>query len=784
MTFRASSAGLSGTALEVERAHVIEELDAPYEARVRVRVLDEAADPAAMLGKDFTLEMDRAGLARRWTGVVRELRHGGDVERAGEGEGGWVDLWVVPALWFLSLRRDTRIFQDKTALEIVREVLEEGLARFSRELEAPAEGPFPKREYCVQYQESDLAFVSRLLEEEGVALSFSFDGERELVRLTDANAQRPRISNVSGDGVVRARDDLRPLEDFDPVHEFARRSGTSTTSVVVRDHDFTGPSSPESEERGTDERGRDRERYEHGLGRSATIGDYDGGRFGAEDSARQALVRRQMHLAKAKVVEGEGRASGFVAGQRFELTEHPLVGMDGEYLLTRVEHFGLRAADELREHRGVHESGYVNRFTCIPADTPHRPWRRTPKPSVPGHETAIVTGPAGDEIHTDLHGRVKVQFHWDRKGQRDERSSCFLRVRQAWAGAGFGFVFIPRVGMEVIVSFANGDPDRPYVTGAVYGASHLPPYTLPDEKTKSTIKTRSTPQSPSGYNELRFEDAAGREEIFTHAQKDQNEVVLSDHTTGVGGDQENIVAQTQTQQVHQNQSELVKGDQTMEVGSDRRVHVAGSFSELVDAGEKRLVKGGVTEVITGFEFRKVTGQLTDSIKGGEVRSVLGGVEETITGAHTQDVDGPNTEVMLAGSTQTVTAGPITYQTGGLMTLKSGGPITLNGLAGIEYVGLAIKETTVSLKPHFDPFAREAESTKSKQGNIAIDLWSRKGGAYGLTAAVAGAKVSVFAFNIGHYDAKISVQGLKVDMYGEKKDKSGVTVAPLAFEFSL
>ena len=230
----------------------------------------------------------------------------------------------------------------------------------------------------------------------------------------------------------------------------------------------------EIEQRSTDELGRDRESYEHGEGRSLQLWDYDQGArtYQQNDAPTQSFVRLETHNRDRLIGEGFGRVISMAPGQRFEITGHPTVGVDGEYILLRVEHVS-RSLGEVLQTTGESDS-YYNRFECIPADVPYHPRRTVEKPSIPGIQTAVVTGPGGEEIHVDEYGRIKVQFHWDREGQNDENSSCWIRVQQPWAGSGWGFWYVPRIGMEVIVHFVNGDPDRPLVTGCVYNANNLP----------------------------------------------------------------------------------------------------------------------------------------------------------------------------------------------------------------------------------------------------------------------------------------------------------------------
>ena len=767
----ASSSGLAGVAIHVGDVRALERLSTPYEVSILLSLDDDTADPADMLGKDFELEVARESVTRRFVGVVREVTF---ANRLGDRNVIWHEVKIVPALHFLSMRRDTRIFQDKSALEIVEIVLDEALGPLNRTVDVLATATYPKREYCVQYQETDLDFVHRLMEEEGIGYFFSHDGAKEVLTLTDANAQFVEAPTIGGDGVVHHREDARPVEGIDAVHRFERTRSTTTTSVAVRDYDFSGAQTPDAEERSEDELGRDRESYEHGRSGSVTIGDYAGTAFGANDAARQALLRQQMHLAGGTVMRGAGHVVGFGPGHTFSVVDHPLVGFDGEYVLTEVEHHWSDGRSRERRVR----SG--SQFVCIPVAAPYRPARRTPKPFVAGFETAIVTGPAGEEIHTDEHGRIKVQLHWDRDGANDDKTTCFIRVRQPWAGSGWGFVFLPRIGMEVVVSFADGDPDRPFVEGCVYNSDHAPPYSLPDEKTKSTIKSQSSPQSPAGFNELRFEDKAGSEEVFTHAQKDQNEIVLNNHTTTVGGNQENIVGKTQTQKVHKNQTEEVTGTQTMKVGTDRTVHVKGSFTETIASGELCKIDGGVTETITSFESRTVTGGFTDNITGGELRLVGGGFKEDITGTHDQHVLGPNAEVMLAGSTQTVTAGPVTFDTAGTHTMLSGGPIAYNGMAGIKQYAATITET-IGGELKYDPEWFAHDWTKSSSTVTAYSFVGTKT-AITVAAAAAGVlKLSVFGKSVGFTGVKFGATGVKVDVYAYKPVKAAVQVSPATIE---
>src|SRR5690606_3139491 len=414
---------LAGTVLVPQSIRVVESLNEPYRLEVRFATDDPDVDLTPMLGKDCVLTMRRGESERRVCGIVRHLDEGLRSDHAAG------SALVVPALWMLGLRRNTRIFQDESAPAILEKVLGEGLSPYRREVRLELEESYPRREYCVQYQETDLDFVHRLMEEEGISYAFDHQGDVEVLVLRDRNRTFPELA--SGARVVYQPHNFE-IDGDEPINAFLRSRATTTTSVVIGDWDWTKGAMPFSiEARGEDELGRDRESYEHGEGRSLALWDYDAGvrAYRANDGARQAQVRREAHVRDAIVCRGVGRVVAFEPGAVFELTGHLEVAMDGRYLIVRVEHVSRQLGDALEGAGGG--DAYHNRFECIPFETTYRPERRTRKPAVHGVQTAVVTGPAGEEIHTDEHGRIKVQFHWDREGSYDDASSCWIRVQQA-----------------------------------------------------------------------------------------------------------------------------------------------------------------------------------------------------------------------------------------------------------------------------------------------------------------------------------------------------------------
>nr|WP_276604289.1 type VI secretion system tip protein TssI/VgrG [Nannocystis pusilla] len=348
-----------------------------------------------------------------------------------------------------------------------------------------------------------------------------------------------------------------------------------TTAVTLRDWDWqTTEGVPVERSRdGQDIRGRARGHFEH-----------DERRMHRDEGARRALLALDEHGVRRGCGRGESDVVEMLPGHVVALHGLERPDLDGEYLLVRVTHRGDAPDEEQRAPDAARSSRYTNTFECIPRTTPFRAQLAPPRPRVFGPHTAIVVGPAGEEIHTDEHGRIKVRFHWDRRSPPDDTASCWIRVAQVAAGAGWGGLFLPRVGMEVLVEFIDGDPDRPLVTGCVYNGLHRPPYPLPDQKTRSTLKSEST-LGGGGFNELRFEDARGSEELFLHAQRDLNEVVLHDNARTVGR--------------HQNFS--IGADQHVSIGGNQAITVAGNRALIVEKGDATttIAAGKCTTTIHG-----------------------------------------------------------------------------------------------------------------------------------------------------------------------------------------
>ena len=479
---------------------------------------------------------------------------------------------LVPKVWRLWQRHDCRIFQEKTTAEIVSKVLEDaGISDF--EIKQGGDEP-PPWEYCVQYRETDWDFISRLLEEHGYFYFFKHTQDRHVLVIGNNYQFHPA---VPGEVEVPFHAPSPNMPDHEHIFSYYFSERIRSGKVTISDYN---PLKPSLDLRSFQKADKDAD---------LEIYDYPGEY--KEPSVGKKLAEIRLQEAQSLRRHGDGRSDcvRLISGYYFTLTGHERRDFNQQkYLITSLFHH-CETHEDIESGALETRSRYENSFQCIPQKTPFRPPQATPKPTTQGVQTALVVGPAGQEIHTDKHGRVKVQFYWDRQGKLDDKSSCWIRVSQLWAGQGWGAMWIPRIGQEVIVDFIEGDPDRPIITGRVYHAQNVPPYPLPGKKTVSTIKSNSTPGG-GGSNELRFEDKKGCEEIFVHAQKDQNEVVENDMTTLVGNDQALTVKKDRTKLVEGNETTTIKLMRTETVEKDEKVEIKGK--QMTKVGTKMTIEAG------------------------------------------------------------------------------------------------------------------------------------------------------------------------------------------------
>ncbi|WP_224244455.1 type VI secretion system Vgr family protein [Hyalangium gracile] len=593
-------------ALTVHAVRGREEVSRPY--RYEVDFSGQDVDVDSMPGARVYLLLESpGGGARSVGGVVEELSLAASRGEPGEETRTRYRVVVAPEPYLvLSNRSGFRIFQEKTTQQIVQQLCKDaGLEEKQFDWKGLT-GSYPKREYCVQYGETDWDFLSRLLEDEGIFFAFSHTPDETRMRFEDQSS-----------GV----DSLAPEElefTFFPQHDgavprvwdFQAETRLRPAKATVNDYDMLRPSSSllvsaEAQEAMT------REWYE-----------YPGGYRANAEGKRRAQVRLDELRTPRVTVRGRTDALFAEPGRRFQLVEHPV--SSGEYFLTAVR-FHLRLEEEMEQHRPLVESGawlYQVDFEAIPSEQAFRPARRTPKPRVWGVQTARVTGPAGEEIHCDKHGRVKLQFPWDLEGQLDERTSCWVRVVQAHTT---GSMMIPRIGWEVLVEFEDGDPDRPVCLGKVWNPFFTPPAELPAGKAQTGHSSLSSPGG-GGVNEVIFDDTAGAESVTVHSQHDilvkaaNNKLLNVGHNVShtVNGKREASVGSSEKVAVESNQSLSVGGDSSLSVGAMREVKVSGSATEEI-AGDFSLTVGGMEMTMVGSPAAAVL----ETIKEAAVNAAVG-----------------------------------------------------------------------------------------------------------------------------------------------------------------
>lgn len=562
-----------------------------------------------------------------------------------------------PWLYLLTLSGDCRIFQEKSVPDIVVEVCRK--AGFNHVRPKLTE-TYPPRDYCVQYEESDYNFIARLLEEEGIFYLFDHTegggARHELVLGDDRRALRP----CPGVSSLRYRPQLAVDDGDDVLTGIRYEKSVTTRSVGVDSHNFQSPATA---------------LYSSAEGRAGfgKMNHYTGDFTRSAEGERQARIRQQAAAAPAALVHGFGQARSLSAGCRFTLKDHPRPEVNGGYVLRRLR------IEATRER-------YRASFDALPLAVPFRPAGTAHRPRIHSSQTAVVVGKPGEELWVDSFGRIKVQFHWDREGRRDHQSSCWIRVAQGWAGKAYGAMFLPRVGQEVIVSFLDGDPDRPIVTGAVYNADQTVPYVLPANATRSTIRTQSPGEG--GFNELRFEDKPGHQEVFIHAGKDLTTEVLDNLATSVGGDETHHVKKTRDGGGRR--SVTVEGPETHGNRED--------FSHQVDKDLALTVKGAELHRNHGMFEHQVARDYLLKVDGNLTIAVTGAV--TLSGQSLTFRSAGASEIQAGSRLQMNAAEGLGARSGGGLDLRSVGAMDLQSATDLQLkaqLALSAQGMTASLK---------------------------------------------------------------------------------------
>ena len=582
-----------------------------------------------VVGQGLTVALELAdGTSRYFHGLVTRFAQAG-----GYGRTTVYHAELRPWLWMLTLTADCRIWQAQTVPQILEALFGElGFTDFRNALT----GTYTARDYCVQYRETAFAFVSRLMEEEGIFYFFEHaEGAHTLVLADDADAH----AVCPGLATARVRQTATPAEFEDVVTRCTLERRVTTGKVALDDYSFETPAT-------------DLVVTVEGSAGTLRVYDYPGGFAQTSDGERLAKLRIEACEVPAKTLRGDSFCRAFTAGYKFTLEGHDREDANAAYVLHSVAHSGT-------------QDGYSNSFEAFPADVPFRPARVTPRPSIPGAQTAVVVGKSGEEIWTDSYGRVKVQFHWDQKGKNDENSSCWIRVAQGWAGKGWGAFFLPRIGQEVLVSFLEGDPDRPIVSGCVYNATMTVPYALPADQTKSTLKGRSS-KAGEESNELRFEDLKDSEEVYLRAAKDLTVSVKNARTTTIEEADDTLT--------------VSKGNRAVTVseGNESLTVAKGTRTVTVSEGDETLTVSKGKRTVTVAE-------------GDEAHTVTAGKRDvTVGGDETHKNDAKFTHTTGGAYTLKVT-GDLVIEATGNVTLKAGQGITLKAGTALSAEGLSISQ---------------------------------------------------------------------------------------------
>lgn len=636
------------------------ELKTVWEDKTKLLPFDQ------LLGKKVTVEISSLHDKRYFNGIVCKVTQ---YER--DEHFTYYSLEVVPELWLLDRKLRSRTFQHINVPDILKKLLT-GL-----DVAYQIDGAFEPREYCVQYRETDLAFASRLMEEEGIYYFFKHSSSSHQLVLANTPQSHPAVPFLP---TVIWEESAHASMEEDRVFDWSKGQEIRSGKFTSWDHKFEMPTKHlEADKTIMDSVtvGTVTHKLKVANNDSLELYDYPGGYAGRfdgvnksggdqpsslqhifTDNKRTVEIRMQEEALSSLLIRGRGAQTGFTAGHTFDLTHH--YSDNGKFVLTSVEHDAKQpvSVDDLEK-----EFNYANWFTCIPSSLPFRPSRLTPVPSVRGVQTATVVGPAGEEIFPDKYGRVKVQFHWDREGSDDVNSSCWVRVATFWAGTQWGAVHIPRIGQEVIVDFVEGDVNHPIVVGSVYNADMMPPWTLPDNKTVSGVKSRSSPKGGAdNFNLLSFEDKKGQELVHAQAEKDLKTLVKNDESREVVHDRVTLIKNDETQTVTNNETITVEqGNQTIELKQ-------GNQSTTLDMGNQstKIKMGNQTNNI---DLGKIETEAMQSIelKVGQSSIKIDQMGVTIKGMM----------ISIEAQVQAEVKAVMTQVTGSAMLTEKGGIVMIN-----------------------------------------------------------------------------------------------------------
>ncbi|MEV4854769.1 type VI secretion system tip protein VgrG [Pantoea agglomerans] len=603
-----------------------ETLSRPFVLTAELLATDARIDRHALLGKPVTFTLPTDGLMnalspRYLNGKITRV-----AVRSQELSGtryAVYELTVEPDLWPMKRDRNLRIFQSQTVPQIVQTLLKE----YGVNVETRLAGSYRVWEYCVQYQESSLDFISRLMELEGIYYFFRHEADRHTLVLCDAPDQHQAFSgyetiayHVTPSGGVVTEEGIS---------QWSLAESVTPGIYSTDDYDFRKPNAWMLQAR---------QNPASPVPGSVDVYDWPGHFVDHSHGESYARIRQEVWQAEHHSVSGSGTATGIAPGFTFSIINAPHFSDNGEYLVTSATY---DFAENSYASGDTGDSRHNIHFTVLPSSVTYRTPPETAWPKTHGPQTAKVVGPKGESIWTDRYGRVKVKFHWDRLAKGDDTSSCWVRVSSAWAGQGFGGVQIPRVNDEVVVDFINGDPDRPIITGRVYNEASMPPWNLPEDATRMGFMTRSKDGHNDNSSFLFFEDKPGGELLNMHAEKDMNISVENDKTVSVDG--------CRTTKIGKDQTDEINGDSTFHYKQKRTTTVDGAETKTFNNGEKTTIENGRVLKINNGDEVSIVGNKNSHINGNENREITGNLTEKVNGDVTVDINGGWNQNVMTGT---------------------------------------------------------------------------------------------------------------------------------------
>lgn len=667
---------LADDALVLNSFSYSEEFGHPFKMKIEARLCNPAEDVYSLVGNAVGVQIRMLnGEDRFISAIVRAVSEPGNrqAERV-------FTLVCAPQVWLASLTTNCKIFQNKKVPDIIKEILE----KYDVTIEDRLQEKYREWKYCVQYRESDLNFVTRLMEQEGITYHFLHTDEGHKLVLCDATASLKPLQHYKE---ISFHDPDSPLV-FDDITWFSVSVALQPEKVIYDDYDFKVPTKELKQDAKVD--------FDH-VAESTEQYDYPGEYWETKDGEMVAKHRAQDIAAGAQVYTGEAKCRGLYCGGTFTLkdpTQALRSGLERGYTVTSCTITGRN--DALSSGEGAPGSHVHTHFTAIHSDRVYRQPQRTRKPLIVGPQTAIVVGPSGEEIHTDEHARVKVQFHWDRDGQMDENSSCWVRVSQAWAGKSWGSVILPRVGDEVIVEFAEGDPDRPIVTGRLYNNDNKSPFPMPASKNTLGMKSSST-KGGGGHNEISMDDSKGKEKVTIHGQYDMSTTVKHDQTNTINNNRTTNVDVNDTETIGSNQKIKVGADQTIDVGANQKETIGADQTTTVGAnqtikiGSEQKVNTGANQTVTVGADHKLSVSGNSEQKAGANLKLGGGAQVELKSGSSMTINSGTTMTVEAGSTMEIKAATSIKISAGGSSIEIGpGGIKINSPAPVDIKGAVVK----------------------------------------------------------------------------------------------